>query len=181
MDVGVVVQNVGTIYSIWEAVTEGKPLVERVITVTGKGIKNPSNVRVRIGTSVKDIIEECGGYSDGVGRLIMGGPLMGISQYTDDIPVLKGTSAILVQTEDEVVTEPTRSCIRCARCVDVCPVRLLPADLARLAEKERFDDCNELGVLDCRECGCCSYVCPSKINIVHLVKYAKMEILSKKS
>ena len=181
MDVGVVVQNVGTIYSIWEAVAEGKPLVERVITVTGKGVRRPSNVLVRIGTPVKDIITACGGYSNGVGRLLMGGPLMGISQYTDEVPVLKGTSAILVQAEDEVRTEPTRSCIRCARCVDVCPVRLLPAELAKLAEKGRFEACNELGVLDCRECGCCSYVCPSKINIVHLVKYAKMEILSKKS
>lgn len=181
MDVGVVVQNVGTIYSIWEAVTQRKPLVERVITVTGKGVKNPSNLRVRIGTLVKAIVNECGGYSGAIGRLMMGGPLMGISQYTDEIPVLKGTSAILIQIEEEVSIKPSEFCIRCARCVDVCPVRLLPVELAKLAEKERFEDCRELGVLDCRECGCCSYVCPAKINIVHLIKYAKLEILSKKS
>ncbi len=181
MDVGVVVQNVGTIYSIWEAVTYRKPLVERVITVTGKGIKKPSNLKVRIGTLIKDLINECGGYSDSVGRLIMGGPLMGISQYTDEVPVVKGTSAILVHTAEETSIEPSRSCIRCARCVDVCPVRLLPAELAKLAERERFEECKELGVLDCRECGCCSYVCPAKINLVHLIKYAKSEILSKKS
>lgn len=181
MDVGVVVQNVGTVYSIWEAVTKGKPLVERTMTVTGNGVRKPSNVKVRIGTQIRDVLNECGGYSDHVGRLIVGGPLMGISQYTDEVPILKGTSAILVQTEEEVSIAPSRACIRCARCVDVCPVGLLPAELAKLAEKERFDDCRELGVLDCRECGCCSYVCPAKIDIVHLVKYAKMELLLKKS
>jgi len=181
MDVGVVVQNVGTVYSIWEAVTKSKPLIERVITVTGRGIKNPSNVIVRIGTQIRDVVNECGGYSGHVGRLIMGGPLMGISQYTDEIPILKGTSALLVQTEEETSVDVSSACIRCARCVDVCPVSLLPAELAKLSENGRFEDCRALGVLDCRECGCCSYVCPAKIDIVHLVKYAKMELLLKKS
>ncbi|KPJ49385.1 electron transporter RnfC [candidate division TA06 bacterium DG_26] len=181
MDVGVLVQNVGTVFSVWEAVIQKKPLVERVLTVTGSAVKDPSNLKVRIGTLVRDVIAQCGGYDDSIGRLIMGGPLMGISQYTDEIPVLKGTSAILVQTQEEVFTQPSESCIRCARCVDVCPVSLLPAELAKLADRGKFEECEQLGALDCRECGCCSYVCPAKINIVHLIKYAKMEILSKKS
>jgi electron transport complex protein RnfC len=111
----------------------------------------------------------------------MGGPLMGIAQYTDEVPILKGTSAVLASVGEEKRIQVSGSCIRCARCVDVCPVWLLPAELAKLSERERWEECRELGVLDCRECGCCSYVCPAKIDIVHLIKFAKMEILSKKT
>ncbi len=179
MDVGVVVQNVGTVCAIYDAVHRDIPLLERSLTISGSGIKEPQNVKVRIGTILKNVIDNCGGYADGVGKIIMGGPLMGIAQYTDEVPILKATSGIIVQTEDEVSIEEEQPCIRCSRCVDVCPMRLLPCEIANYAEHHNFDKCEELDIMDCKECGSCSFVCPAKRNIAHLVKFAKNEIMSK--
>lgn len=179
MDVGVYVQNVGTAFAIYQAVKLGRPLVERVTTVTG-AVREPKNLRVRIGTPFSELIAFCGGYLDSPGKLIMGGPMMGIAQFTDEVPVVKGTSGIVVQRGAEVDILPPQPCIRCASCADTCPMRLLPTSVAAFVENDRLDLAEEYGVLDCIECGCCGYVCPAKINLVHLFKFAKSEIATRK-
>lgn len=175
-DVGVMVSNVGTAFACWEAVVLGKPLLERVVTVTGSGVKNPDNLQVRLGTSVADLLEECGGFKGRPGKLILGGPMMGLAQFTPEVPVIKGTSGILVQTREEVMDEETRACIRCGKCLEVCPLRLMPNVLTSFAEKNRFVEAEDYGVLDCIECGACDYQCPAKRPLVHLVKHAKAEL-----
>ena len=177
MDVGCIVQNVQTAEAIYDAVYEGKPLIERVVTVTG-AVKEPKNLLVKIGTPVKDLIEYCKGYEGSVAKIISGGPMMGIAQYTDEIPIIKGSSGILVQKEE--IIEEEKDCIRCGRCVDVCPMILMPTMIAHYAKKDDIDKCEEYFALDCYECGCCSYVCPSKIPLVHWIKYAKSELMKRK-
>lgn len=177
MDVGVVVQNVGTAKAVYDAVYTGKPLIERCVTVTG-AVKEPKNLLVKIGTPFSDLISQCGGYKGEPKKLIAGGPMMGIAQYTDDIPVIKGTSGILVI--DDGSADEERRCIRCAKCVDVCPVNLTPNMIMANSKNDRIEAAEYLNALDCFECGCCSYVCPSKIPIVHYIKYAKSEIMKKR-
>ncbi len=174
MDVGVVVQNVGTALSIYEAARFGKPLIERVVTVTGEGIKEPKNLMVRIGTKIADLIEECGGFSNEAGKVIAGGPMMGFALSSLDVPVTKGTSGILVIPEEGVVhAEEFGPCIRCSRCIDVCPMGLMPQMLSILSEKGRYEEAKEFGLFDCFECGSCAFVCPSKRPVVQLVRLAK--------
>ncbi len=180
MDVGCVVHNVGTAYAVYEAVAKGKPLIERVVTVTGTIVKNPKNLRTRIGTTFAQLIEECGGTTEKVGKLINGGPMMGIAVETDQVPVIKGTSGVLVLSQKEVSYSQPRPCIYCGRCVDICPMGLMPNVIGNLAEKERFTETKDYGVLDCIECGSCSYVCPAKRNLVHLFKYAKAKLAQMK-
>ncbi len=176
MDVGVVVQNVGTAKAVYDAVYKRKPLVERVVTVTG-AVKEPANLVVRIGTPVKDLIEECGGYIGEPVKLIAGGPMMGLAQLTDEIPVIKGTSGILVQAKTDVCTDEERDCIRCGKCIDVCPMFLTPTAIAQNVMNKHFDRAKENFALDCFECGACAYICPSKIPLVHYIKHAKDEIM----
>jgi electron transport complex protein RnfC len=177
MDVKVVVQNVGTAYAIYEAVRYGKPLVERVVTVTGEGIANPENLLVRIGTMVSDLIEECGGLKDEKLKVISGGPMMGFSIPSLDIPITKGTSGILALPEGEIVhAEDFGSCIRCGRCIDVCPMGLMPMMLSIYAEKGQYEGAKEYNLFDCFECGSCAFVCPSKRPIVQLVRLAKSQV-----
>jgi len=180
MDVGCVVQNVGTAKAIDEAVSRGKPLTERVVTITGPIIREPQNVRVPIGTLFRDIIEHCGGTTQKPGKLIMGGPMMGLAQASDEVPVIKGTSGILALESNQAVIADSQTCIGCARCVDTCPMKLVPTQLAKLIEHSRFAEAEERGVLDCMECGTCSYVCPSKINLVHLFKFGKAKIFEER-
>lgn len=176
MDVGCLVHNVGTAKAIYDAIASNKPLFERVVTVTGKGIKNPKNVLVRIGTPFQNLIDFCGGISNDTLKIINGGPMMGIAQYTLDVPVTKGTSGILALTKAEVQLPEPEPCIRCARCVDACPMNLLPNTLARIIEYKRFNEAHQFGVLDCIECGSCAFVCPSKIRHVHYLKFGKYEV-----
>ncbi|MBC7190245.1 electron transport complex subunit RsxC, partial [Candidatus Aerophobetes bacterium] len=150
LDVGVVVSNVGTACAISEAIKKGKPLIERVITVTGNGIERPSNLLVPIGTPLKYILEYCG-LKENASAIIMGGPMMGIAQWSLDVPVIKGTSGILVFTEDEIRREEEQPCIRCARCVDHCPVGLMPTTLAKLIKAEKWESLSEYNIMDCIE------------------------------
>ena len=177
MDVSVVVQNIGTALAIYEAVRFGKPLIERVVTVTGKGIREPKNMMVRIGTLMSEVIEQCGGLTEGAVKVISGGPMMGFAQWTLDVPVTKGTSGILVLTEDEYApSEEYFSCIRCGRCVDVCPMGLNPSMLSILAEKGFYEEAKEYNLFDCFECGCCAFVCPAKRPMVQFMRLAKSQV-----
>jgi electron transport complex protein RnfC len=174
-DVGVVVQNVGTALAVQEAVIRGKPLIERVLTVAGDGVGEPKNLQVRIGTSFAAVLEACGGVRlDGESKVLMGGPLMGIAQYSLEVPVIKGTSGILVFRRGRLAKETP--CIKCGRCLEVCPMGLMPVRIADYAEKDNFAMCLDYGVKDCMECGACAYVCDTKRPLVHWVKYAKWNL-----
>lgn len=179
-DVGVVVDNVGTAYSIARAIKVGMPLVERVVTITGQAVKNPKNVLVRIGTMLKDIVDYCGGFNGEPGKLITGGPMMGVTQFTLEIPVIKGTSGVLILPEDMTKPERVRPCTKCAKCVDVCPMNLMPLFISMYALNDDFDNAEKYHALDCIECGCCSYICPCKRPLVESIRQAKREILAKR-
>lgn len=180
LDIGILVHNVGTILAIYEAVAYGKPLYERVVTMTGPGIKEPGNYLARVGTPVKQLIEEAGGYLGDPAKLIIGGPMMGLAQYTDDVPVVKGTTGVLIFTKKQAKVEKSLACMRCGRCVDVCPVNLLPTMISVAAESEKFDIAKEYDVSDCIECGGCAYVCPSRRPMVQHMKLAKAALSRKK-
>lgn len=173
-DVGVVVQNVGTAKAIWEAVASGKPLYERVITVAGEGIREPKNLLVRVGTLFSEAVAFCGGLKENANILIMGGPMMGIAQWSLDIPIIKGTSGLLAWRHKPLKRE--YPCIRCGRCVEHCPMGLEPTWIAKLVQFEKWAEAEKWGVLDCVECGCCQYVCPSKITLVHWMRVGKNKI-----
>ncbi len=179
-DAGVVVNNVGTAAAVASAVKKGMPLIERIVTVTGNGIKNPKNLLVRIGTSFKDVIDECGGFNGTPGKVIAGGPMMGIAQYSVDIPVIKGTSGILVLTEEEAELPEMSNCIRCGKCVEVCPINLMPVNISNYALLDKFDQAESANALDCIECGACSFICPAKRPLVDSIRVAKREILAKR-
>ncbi|MBU5455437.1 electron transport complex subunit RsxC [Caproiciproducens sp. MSJ-32] len=181
MDVGAVVCNVSTTKAVAEAISMGKPLYERVVTVTGRGIKEPKNLIVKIGTSFKDIIEQCGGFTENApGKIIMGGPMMGISQFSINVPVIKGTGSILILTKEEAEPVQVSSCIKCGKCVEVCPVHLQPLYLSTYSLKEKFEKAEEFHALDCIECGACSYICPAKRPLVESIRIAKREIIAKR-
>jgi len=176
MDVGCLVHNVGTAKAIFDAVSSNKPLYERVVTVTGQGIKQPKNILTRIGAPFQNLIDFCGGLTKDAVKIVNGGPMMGIAQFSLEVPVTKGTSGILALTKKETRARTPGPCLRCCRCVDICPMNLLPNELARLIEFGKFDEAYKLGVLDCIECGSCSFICPSKIRHIHLFKYGKIEV-----
>jgi electron transport complex protein RnfC len=173
MQVGAVVQNVGTAFAVFEAVARRKPLVERVLTVSGQAIREPKNLRVRIGTPLKNIVEYCGGARDNLGKLIMGGPMMGKALRSADVPVLKSTSGLVFLDKASSLSPPECGCIRCGRCVLACPQGLVPGELARLSEAGAFERLAD--ALDCVECGSCQYACPSNRRILHLLRLGKNE------
>jgi len=173
-DVGVLVQNVGTAKAIWEACALGKPLIERAITVTGPMIKEPKNLLVRLGTPLADVVAFCGGLNDGANLLILGGPMMGLAQWSLEIPVIKGTSGIIAL--EATPPEEELSCIRCGRCVAHCPMRLVPTQIVKFIQAEKWPEAEAWGALDCVECGCCHFVCPSRIRLVHWIRLGKNTI-----
>jgi electron transport complex protein RnfC len=176
MDVGAVVQNVGTIVAICDAVVNGIPLIERVTTVSGDAISQPKNLLLRIGTSFKDVIDYCDGFNTAPEKIIMGGPMMGIAQFSLDVPVIKGVSGILALSSEAVNSEEESPCIRCGRCVKACPMGLIPSMLSILGERHKFKEAKEeYSLLNCIECGSCAYTCPAKRNIVQYVKYLKAQ------
>jgi len=177
-DVGAYVQNVGTAFAIYEAVYLSKPLFERVVTVTGN-IRHQSNFLVPIGTPFEYIIELAEGPIGKISKIINGGPLMGISQATPEASVTKGTTGILIQNEKESISREPAPCIRCAACVDCCPMKLLPTEIYKYIETDQLERARELGVLSCMECGSCSYVCPAGIPLTQQFKVAKNRIITK--
>ncbi|MBD3166198.1 electron transport complex subunit RsxC, partial [bacterium] len=180
MHVGCLVQNVGSCVAIYQAVRYRKPLVERYVTVTGHGVKKPTNVIARIGTPINELIQAAGGYTDDAGKLLAGGPMMGAAQWTDVVPVVKGTSGIVVLTSKEAHIGEEEPCIGCGRCIEVCPVFLMPTTIARQAEFEVYEDAESYGILECIECGSCTYVCPAKRNLVQQIRYGKSTIMAMK-
>jgi electron transport complex protein RnfC len=179
LDVGCVVQNVQTSRAVWDAVREGKPLYERVITLTGS-VKKPLNVRVRIGTLLSDILAHYGGLDADVKKVVAGGPMMGITLTSLEVPVIKGTSGILALTAREARTYEPTGCIKCATCVNGCPMGLVPCMISRLVEKERYEELAAYRPMDCIECGTCAYGCPAKIYLVQNIKRAKAIVLGLK-
>jgi H+/Na+-translocating ferredoxin:NAD+ oxidoreductase subunit C len=175
MDVGCVVQNVGTAVACLQAVRDGMPMIERVATVTGAGINKPRNVRARVGTPLTDVLAYCDGVTPDVGKVIFGGPMMGAGQFDMGVPVLKGTSGVLCLREEEVAQFEGGPCIRCGNCVDVCPMGLVPSALGLFSERFQFEEMGDLHVVDCIECGSCAYVCPSHRPLVQLFKRGKVE------
>ena len=176
IDIGAVVFNVGSIYAIYEAVQKNKPLFERVVTVTGKSLEKPSNFKVRIGTTVQELIEKAGGIPDDTGKIINGGPMMGKAITSTDIPVVKGSSGILLLPEEEAQRKLIEPCIRCAKCVSVCPMGLEPYLLGAEGEKSLFDRLEGDRVMDCIECGSCSYTCPSGRPLLDYIRFGKSNV-----
>ena len=175
MAVGVVVHNVATCVAIAEKLRLGKPLYERVVTVTGTPVARPGNYLVRIGTSFRDLLEFSGCDFSRVGKVISGGPMMGVAQYSLEVPVVKGTAGIVVQARAEVDVAAEQPCIRCGRCVDNCPVFLEPYALGKLAKAGRWAEVDRYHIMNCMECGCCAYVCPARIPLVQYIKLAKIK------
>jgi Na+-translocating ferredoxin:NAD+ oxidoreductase subunit C len=170
-EIGVLVDNVQTMYAVQQAAYLGKPLVERVVTVSGSGITNPKNLRVLVGTSVSDIAEHCGGLSPETTKVIVGGPMTGVALPSLDYSVTKGFSGLLFLTQKDYPDEGP--CIRCGTCVDVCPMGLMPLKLAAYAKAGKFAEAKATNLADCFECGCCAWACPSQIKIVSWIKFAK--------
>ena len=173
LDVGVVVHNVGTIFAIYQAIQHGIPLIERVVTVTGKKLGDPSNFWVKIGTPIKDLIEEVGGMPEGTRKIVNGGPMMGKAIKNTDVPVTKGTSGILIINEDEASRGEAKNCIRCGECVNVCPMGLEPHLLMNLSEKGMYEKAAQEDIMTCIECGSCSYVCPSHRPLLDYIRFGK--------
>ncbi len=175
LDVGVVVQNVGTAVAVCDAVQNGIPLLERIVTVSGSAIKEPKNLKLRIGTPFAEAIELCGGLIFEPEKILMGGPFMGIAQYTTEVPIIKGVNGILALSKEDLNSGIDTNCIRCGRCVSACPMGLNPSMLSTLADKGLFEEAKEeYHLLDCMECGTCSFVCPAKRKLVHYLRYAKV-------
>lgn len=174
--VGAVVSNVGTAFAVYEAIQKNKPLFERVVTVTGKGLANPSNFKVRIGTSTSELIEAAGGLPENTGKIISGGPMMGRAIASLDIPVTKGTSGILLMQNEEAKRGGYMDCIRCSRCVSVCPMGLEPYLLMTFGQKQIFDRAEEDRIMDCIECGSCSYTCPSNRPLLDYIRFGKGKV-----
>jgi electron transport complex protein RnfC len=174
--VGAVVQNVGTAFAVYEAIQKNKPLIDRIITVTGKTIKEPSNFLVRIGTPVNELILAAGGLPENTGKVISGGPMMGRALNNLEISVSKGTSGILVIPKDESYRKPVNECIRCAKCVSVCPMGLEPYLLMPLAQRSIWDRIESERVMDCIECGSCSFICPSNRQLLDYIRLGKMTV-----
>jgi len=178
IDVGAVVDNAGTAVAVYEAVMKNKPLIERVVTVTGDSVKNPGNFLVRIGTPISALVEAVGGLPEDTGKIISGGPMMGKAITTLDIPVAKGTSGVLMLPESLAHRGEPEACIRCGKCVDACPMGLEPYLLAAYAKRKDFDSLEENHVYDCIECGCCVFSCPANRPILDFVRFGKQKVMA---
>ncbi len=178
-DVHCVVMNVGSAFALAEAVIDGKPLYERVTTVTGTPIASPGNWRFRVGTPFSEAIKLAGGTQGEVGKLISGGPMMGMAVYSQAVPIIKSTSGILLLSSEEVFQYTSKACLRCGRCNDACPMQLMPGILSTQIENERFDDAQNWNVMDCIECGCCAFICPAGRPLVQHMRRAKAEVGAK--
>lgn len=175
---GAIVQNVGTAYAIYEAVQKNKPLFERVVTVTGKAVAKPSNLLVRIGTPIANLIEAAGGLPENTGKIIGGGPMMGKALISADVPVTKGSSGVLLLTREESIRKPMSNCIRCAKCVNACPMGLVPSLLMNATEFKNWELAEKNHITDCIECGSCSYTCPANRPLLDNIRFGKGKVMA---
>ncbi len=178
--VGVLVHNVGTVYAIYQALTTGRPLISRVVTVAGGCVARPRNIETLIGTPIQNLFDLCGGLTQEPTKLILGGPMMGVPLPSPNVPTIKGATGLLALAKHEVPRHEASPCIRCASCVDACPMGLLPLEMAARSKADDFEGANEYGLKDCILCGSCSYVCPSHIPLVQYFNYAKGELAAKR-
>ncbi|MBL0224782.1 MAG: electron transport complex subunit RsxC [Geobacteraceae bacterium] len=179
--VGVLVNNVGTASSIADVVETGVPFIERSLTISGDGIAQPCNYQVRIGTLFSELISECGGYTGAVERIISGGPMMGKTVFSAAVPVVKGTSGIVVMKKSTAPPPPEFACVRCAKCIDACPAYLEPTSLVKRAKRSLWHEAEAENVMSCIECGSCAYVCPSQIPLIQFIRRAKQAVLAAKA
>lgn len=177
-DAGCIVHNIDTICSIYNAVIEGRPLMKRIVTVTGDGVKEPQNFFVRIGTNYRQVLEAAGGVDGEPEKYISGGPMMGFAMYSLDVPIVKGSASLLVMKKDIVAATQTSACIRCGKCIEVCPSRLMPAKLAVLADRGAEEEFVKLDGMECVECGCCTYVCPAKKHLAQSMKTMRRTVMA---
>jgi Na+-translocating ferredoxin:NAD+ oxidoreductase subunit C len=176
IEVGCVVSNVGTAFAVYEAVQKNKPLIDRVVTITGKAVKKPSNFMVRIGTPVSQLIEAAEGLPDNTGKIINGGPMMGKALTTLDVPIVKGSSGILLMKKEDSTRPQPKACIRCSKCTVVCPMGLEPYLLSKLAKLSEFERAEKEKIMDCIECGSCQYTCPSALPLLDFLRLGKQRV-----
>lgn len=177
MDVGAVIQNIGTAIAIHDAIVKGEVLTTAALTVSGKGIKVPKNLLAPVGTPIQNIIDFCGGVTEDAVKIVVGGPMMGVAQFDLQAPVMKATSGILVLTKEEVAENPETPCLRCGQCVGACPLNLVPTKLARYSQLKRFEDAEGADITVCMECGTCAYTCPANIPLVQWIRLGKQKVL----
>jgi electron transport complex protein RnfC len=177
MDVGAVIQNIGTAIAIHDAVVKGEVLTTAALTVSGKGIKVPKNLLVPVGTPIQNVIDFCGGVTEDSVKIVVGGPMMGVAQFDLHAPVMKATSGILVLTKDEVAENPETPCLRCGQCVGACPLNLMPTKLARYSQLQKYEEAESADVTVCMECGTCAYTCPANIPLVQWIRLGKQKVL----
>lgn len=176
IEVGCVVSNVGTAFAVYEAVQKNKPLIERVVTITGKAVKKPVNFKVRIGTPVADLIEAAEGLPDNTGKIINGGPMMGKALSNLEVPIVKGSSGVLLMKKEESFRPQAKPCIRCSKCTVVCPMGLEPYLLSKLAKLSEFEKAEKEQIMDCIECGSCQYTCPSSLPLLDYLRLGKQKV-----
>lgn len=176
MDIGVIVQNIATATAIYDAVVKGEPQLFAALTVTGGGINIPKNLYVKVGTPLKDVIDYCGGVRDDAVKVIVGGPMMGVAQFDFSAPVVKATSGIVVLTRNKVNEHPETPCLRCGKCIEACPLNLIPTKLARFSQLEKFDEAENLQITSCMECGTCTFTCPANIPLVQWIRLGKQMV-----
>lgn len=179
-EAGVVVNNVATAAEIAKTLRTGMPSIDRITTVAGSAIANPKNLLIKVGVPIKEVIEQCGGYSKTPGKVIMGGPMMGFAQYTDEVVITKGSSGLLIFDEEEARIPEPKQCIRCGKCVEICPVNLQPLQISAYSLNNMMEHAEKYRALDCIECGSCSFICPSKRPLLQSIRVAKAAIAEKK-
>ena len=177
VSVGAIIQNVGTAFAVYQAVMKNKPLFERIVTITGKSLANPSNMLVRLGTPMRQLIDACGGLPEDTGKVIGGGPMMGKALSNIDVPICKGSSGVLIMRNEESHRKPADPCIRCAKCVSVCPMGLEPYLLSACAEQEKWDVMEKEWVTSCIECGSCQFTCPAHRPLLDLIRLGKTTVM----
>ncbi|MBL7111465.1 MAG: electron transport complex subunit RsxC [Bacteroidales bacterium] len=176
IDMGCVVFNVGTVFAVYEAVQKNKPLIERITTVTGNSLKSPANFKVRLGTSIAHLIEAAGGMPEDTGKVISGGPMMGRAINDLNVPVTKGTSGILLLKEEIAHRKPVQNCIRCSKCISVCPMGMEPYLIMAMTVNEKIDMLEDNHIMDCMECGSCSYICPANRPLLDYIRFGKVKV-----
>jgi len=181
MHVGSIVQNVGSLAAIAEIFETGLPLIERVVTITGRGVKKPSNLIVPVGTRLRDALAFCGGLTEDATEILFGGPMMGMPQPDLDAPLIKGTTGVVVLTREDSKPRHSYPCIQCGHCLDACPVFLNPQLLGQLAQAGRYEEMETAHLADCMICGSCSYVCPSNIPLSQMFALGKVALRKQKA